>query len=228
MNIIINHLTRMRPGYICVAGLAEDTFKPIRPVLRSNQLPRALYAGEGGPFDIGRVVDIGPVEMAGSVPEIEDRLFAIKNVTATGALSDREFWEVINTEAVGDLQAIFGEDLSAHGRQAVVDPGTGEASLGMIEAPRAPQLLVDGYGALRIQLNDGTFNIQPRVTDLRLYAADQETIDSAKVARVKRRIRDGEAAVVAVGLGRAYRVQRDSQERHWLQANNIHLAGGPI
>ncbi len=228
MRIIINHLTRMRPGYICVAGLLEETFEHIRPVLRYRQLPRALYAAEGGPFDIGHVVDLGPVEVAGSRPEVEDRIFEVKNVSAAGSLSDHEFWRIISAEAASDLHTIFGEDLRARGRTAAVDPGTGRASLGMIRTQDVPSLEVDRYGTLRIRLSDGRFNVRASVTDLRLYEADQKTIDQARVDEVRHRIRDGEQAVVAVGLARAYRVRSDSQRRHWLQANNVHLAGGPI
>jgi hypothetical protein len=228
MRIIINHLTRMRPGYICVAGLSEETFEAIRPILRYGQLPRELYAGEGGPFDIGRVVDIGPVMMAGRPPETEDRVFDTENAVATGVLTDREFWDLIRTQAVPDLRTIFGKDLRARGRTAAVDPGTGLASLGLIQTQGLPTLEVDGYGSLRIRLTDGTFNVRPSVTDLRLYEADQKTLDADKVNRVKRRIQEGEPAVVAVGLGRAWRTPQDSQPRHWLQANNIHLASGPI
>jgi hypothetical protein len=33
MLILVHHLTRMQPGFICVAGLDADTERHVRPVL---------------------------------------------------------------------------------------------------------------------------------------------------------------------------------------------------
>ena len=38
MKIVVNHLTRMQPGYICVAGLDFQTNAHVRPVLAGSRL----------------------------------------------------------------------------------------------------------------------------------------------------------------------------------------------
>lgn len=52
MKIAVNHLTRMQPGYICVAGIDLETGSHVRPVLPSGRLSAALLRRNGGPFDI--------------------------------------------------------------------------------------------------------------------------------------------------------------------------------
>ena len=57
MRIVVNHLTRMQPGYICVAGIDVQDNEHIRPVLGREQLTVGLLARNGGAFDMGRLVD---------------------------------------------------------------------------------------------------------------------------------------------------------------------------
>ncbi|MGH3145870.1 MAG: hypothetical protein ACRDTR_08730, partial [Rubrobacter sp.] len=71
MRILVNHLTRMQPGYVCVAGLQLDTPNHVRPVLRRGRLTTGLLGLNGGPFDIGAVVVLGPATYAGHAPELE-------------------------------------------------------------------------------------------------------------------------------------------------------------
>ena len=52
MHLVITHLTRMQPGFICVAGIEPDTGKQIRPVL-GRCLTRDLLHVNGGAFEIG-------------------------------------------------------------------------------------------------------------------------------------------------------------------------------
>jgi hypothetical protein len=51
MRIIVNHLTRMQPGYICVAGVDVSSGQHVRPELR-GRLTTDLLTLNGGPFDI--------------------------------------------------------------------------------------------------------------------------------------------------------------------------------
>jgi hypothetical protein len=74
MRIIVNHLTRMQPGYICVAGVDVSNGHHVRPVLR-GRLTTDLLASKGGPFDMAALVDIGRVESCGHAPETEDYNF---------------------------------------------------------------------------------------------------------------------------------------------------------
>jgi hypothetical protein len=44
MRIVVNHLTRMQPGYICVAGMERQGGRHVRPVLAGGRWTRA-YLG---------------------------------------------------------------------------------------------------------------------------------------------------------------------------------------
>ena len=50
MEFIVTHLTRMAPGYICVAGIEPKSRKQVRPVMPGIRLSRALLGEEGGPL----------------------------------------------------------------------------------------------------------------------------------------------------------------------------------
>src|SRR5215207_4985184 len=52
LQILVNHLTRMQPGYFCVAGVDVNTPRHIRPVLRRGRLTLDLLSTGGGPFDV--------------------------------------------------------------------------------------------------------------------------------------------------------------------------------
>src|SRR5687768_2906304 len=96
MRLVINHVTRMQPGYICVAGIDVRTNQHVRPVLHRSRLTTDLLARNGGAFDIGRVVDLEPAEPSGSVPEIEDHIFDPGRVVAVEELDPDSFWELLN------------------------------------------------------------------------------------------------------------------------------------
>jgi hypothetical protein len=66
MQIIVNHLTRMQPGFICVAGVDVSSGRHVRPVL-GRRLTTDLLASKGGPFDMAELVDLGAVECCGRV-----------------------------------------------------------------------------------------------------------------------------------------------------------------
>src|SRR5215203_1566829 len=75
LQILVDHLTRMQPGYFCVAGVDVNTPRHIRPVLRRGRLTIDLLSTGTGPFDVGSVVDLGPATYAGHAPELEDHDF---------------------------------------------------------------------------------------------------------------------------------------------------------
>lgn len=74
MRTIVNHLTRMQPGYICVAGVDVSNGQNVRPVLR-GRLATDLLVSKGGPFDMAALVELGTVKYCGHAPEIEDYYF---------------------------------------------------------------------------------------------------------------------------------------------------------
>src|SRR5918999_4021239 len=75
LQILVNHLTRMQPGYVCVAGVDIHTLEHVRPVLRYGRLTTNLLRRNGGPLDIGSVVDLGAPTCVGRAPEVEDHYF---------------------------------------------------------------------------------------------------------------------------------------------------------
>ena len=53
MRLLINHLTRMHGGHICLAGVDLETRRHVRPMLANESLPFYFLARYGGPFEIG-------------------------------------------------------------------------------------------------------------------------------------------------------------------------------
>src|SRR3989442_15885593 len=93
MRIVINHLTRMKPPYICVAGLLENGSAHVRPV--AGHLPRALAASNGGPFDIGAIVDLGQVQHTPTRPETEDHRFNPQSASRVEYLTSADLWRLL-------------------------------------------------------------------------------------------------------------------------------------
>ncbi|HEX5442144.1 MAG TPA: hypothetical protein VFW76_14745, partial [Ktedonobacterales bacterium] len=91
MRIIVNHLTRMQPGYICVAGVDLQTGKHVRPV-QLGRLSRTRLTRFGGPFDIATLVDLGRVEYVGAAPKVEDYRFSFDEAHPYFVAAPRDFW----------------------------------------------------------------------------------------------------------------------------------------
>jgi hypothetical protein len=227
MQIIVNHLTRMQDGYICVAGVEMTTGKHIRPVVQ-HRMPRTLLLRQGGPFDIGAVVELGPTIPVGKPPSMEDYSFNPKYAHRICDATPNFFWRLLERVARDSLAAIFGAGLERHGRTFVVAAHTGSASLGVL---RPAMLAFDrdpASGKLRLRLSDGGEPVSLSVTDLRLYEADQQTPRWAMVEDLTARLQQGTPALVSLGLTRPYRALGDTAHLHYLQANNIHLADYPL
>jgi hypothetical protein len=228
MQIIVNHLTRMQPGYICVAGIDVSTKQHVRPVLR-GRLTTDWLAVNGGPFDIASLVDLGPVEYWGQVPEVEDYHFSTMNARCTDVISPTRFWELLQQVAQKSLVELFGPDIKPFKRGCVVAVGTGKASLGCLIPALPPQLYVSSYdGKIRMLITDGSINADVSVTDLRLCETDHKTAKEDVIRQVNKRMWAGVALVLSVGLTRPWKQSDDTLERHWLQVNNIHLKDNPV
>jgi hypothetical protein len=221
MRIVVNHLTRMQPGYICVAGIEPKSGNHVRPVL-AGRLGTDLLAKNGGPFDIATLVDVGPTRHCGSPPETEDHLFTPANAAIGGEIAAGRFWDMLCENADSDLRSIFGAELQQHRTSAVVNLNRGVASLGCIRLETRPRVEVNSWGKIRAYVNDGEFDLDLSVTDLRLYRDDHQTPKRTLVAEIESRIRHGVPVVLAVGLTRGFR------SYHWLQVNNIHLEDDPV
>ena len=227
MLLIINHVTRMKPGFICVAGVEPDTGKHIRPVLHQGLLTRSLLRKEGGVFEIGALVDLGPTKDVGCAPEIEDREFCAGNLRYVRKLKAEEFWRYVSQTAQNRAKAIFGDALRQRETSCTTDAGTGKASLGNLKPARVWHIGVNDFESVRIYLSDGEVHPDLPVTDVRLYERDHKTARHEVVECLERRLRKA-GAVLAVGLSRPWKKEGDDAPRHWLQVNNIHLEEDPL
>lgn len=123
MKIVVNHLTRMKPGYICVAGVDLQTNAHVRPVLAGSRLTVNLLKRKGGPFDIVVVVDLGATQPRGKPPETEDHVFDPAQLAAVKELPAKRFWKVLKSVSHKTLKKIFGKNLQPQRRGCAVDEG---------------------------------------------------------------------------------------------------------
>ncbi|QIN78128.1 hypothetical protein GBA65_05965 [Rubrobacter marinus] len=228
MQILVNHLTRMQPGYVCAAGVDVDTLDHVRPVLRYGRLTTRLLRPNGGPLDIGAVVDLGPTTDAGRPPEVEDRRFDPARATWLFDDGPDDYWDSLEEVARQSLEEIFGPDLELWDESGTVDVGGGSASLGCLKPESPPWLYVDHRGTVRMVLDHLTPSVDLVVNDLRLYESDGMTPRRDLVASVQGRLEAGTEAILGVGLTRPWRKRGDTAERHWLQVNNVHLRDDPL
>ncbi len=218
----------MQPGYFCAAGVDPETGKHVRPVLRRGRLTIDLLSTNGGPFDVGSVLDLGPTTGTGRAPELEDHRF---DPAETRWLSDDdpdEFWEVLDRIAQENLTDIFGAELELWDESGTVDIGEGKASLGCLKPERQPWMYVDHRGTVRLVLDYLMPSVDLSVTDLRLYEKDGRTPRRDLVQSVQSRLGSGVETILSVGLTRPWQKRGDDAERHWLQLNNIHLRDDPL
>jgi hypothetical protein len=228
LKIVVNHLTRMQPGYVCVAGIDLRRHQHVRPVLGGARLTTDLLSREGGAFDIAALVDLGATRPCGAPPETEDHAFDSTRIVGKEVLEPGAFWKLLMAVSSSTLREIFGEELKPRRSGCAVDEGRGHASLGCLRSPRAAKIFINSWGKLRMRVSDGTFDVDLSVTDLRLYRGDQQTVRFKTVAEVQRRIAKGVGLILSVGLARAFRVSGDTARRHWLQVNNVHLEDDPV
>ena len=228
MRIVVSHLTRMRQGYVCVAGVANGLHK--RPVLEHGQLSRTLLTSEGGPFSLGALVDLGPVEPRSVRPEVEDVVFNPQHAEFVRHLEVEEFVEKsIESMSLSSVRQVFGEELvRPYSSPALAVPrGEGSSSLGTVGPLEKAYIFVDTTydPKIRLSFNDPIMgDIKPSVTDLRLWNKEHLTPNTEILNMVNERL---EGCYIAVGLTRAYR-DRFGKEWHWLQVNNVFPRGDPL
>jgi hypothetical protein len=233
MQLVVNHLTRMEEGFICVAGMEIPTHRHIRPVLAEARLTSSLLACHGGVFELGAVIDLGQTAYVGQAPEVEDHQFVPNLAKKVSVCSPGQFWSEVQNIAMSRLVDIFGLDLKARGyRSCGVDLGKGKASLGCL-IPASPITLSSVTGGGRsprvlADISDGQFRLELSVTDIRLFQADHLTPKQSKIAWLEPLLVDPAKVVVSVGLTRPFAKKPSDPKVHWLQINNIHLAQDPL
>lgn len=232
MRIIVNHLTRMVPGFICVAGISVETNQHIRPICNRSMLPLRWSATHGGVFGIGNIVDLGPVKDRREPPEVEDREFREHHLRRIDRFPPDDFWSLLNEHHDTRLRRIFGPELTLVGQSCTTDRGTGRASLGVIIPDRIERLYSNARGGVRLAFDIGRAHLDLSVSDLRFYSMDDATatwkIDPNRLASVAYAIETGVPAIFSVGLTRAFKRGGNDTWQHWLQINNIHLGDDPL
>lgn len=228
MRIVVNHLTRMRPTRICVAGIDEKG-RSVRPVLDGQQLGRSLLQNEGGPFSLGAVVDLGRPRPRPVAPEVEDVVFDPRSTAVAERLDDAAFLRVLGAVAATSLRAVFGPELvKKSGTAAAVPQSSGNASLGVLRIRGAELLLQTRYEKpdLRVHFTDPDFgDLRIKVTDLRLWEDDHVTPAAANIERIAGMLDD---CFLAVGLSRPFKVSSYEGIWHWLQINNVFPVADPL
>jgi hypothetical protein len=230
MEIVVNHLTRMRTQErICVAGVDVDRGRHVRPTTsRSDLLTRELLSENGGPLEVAAVVDIAGAAHAPNPPETEDHRVRARDLRSVRVLDGDDYLEVLSNIADDDLENAFGSPLQRREWKYAIDASEGERSLAVVRARRRPELEVGRYGKLQLRFNDPDRPAFLSVADVRFVEADHTTIRTGVVDDVQARLRRGVAAYVMFGLARAFRAIGDDQERHWLQVNGLCLEDKPV
>jgi hypothetical protein len=229
MQIVVNHLTRMRDRRICIAGIDLEAACHVRPVTtQTDLLTRDLLAENGGPIELAALVDIGRPRPTATRPEAEDHEIATRELRRVQTLDGDDYLELLDTVAEPDLEAAFGPDLQRRGRKYAVDEGEGHASLAVIKARIRPELEIDRYGKVQLLFKERDGPTYLSVADIRFVEADHATIRADIVDDVHARLRRGVGVYVMFGLSRAFPAKNDDQSRHWLQVNGLCLEDRPV
>jgi len=228
MEIAVNHLTRMSTGRICVAGIDLKTGRHVRPVLE-NGLPTSLLERNGGPFDVGNVVELGQTAPCPQTPKVEDHWFSEANAQKLRLANADGYWGMLNAVSKDDLAHIFGNQLViTDTHKAYLPQHCGAASLGCLIPIEPPEIFMDwGKARARVKTkfmgNAISLDLSP--TDIRLYGANHSTPDLELIEDLNRRMVH-EKVVLGVGVGYAAQFGHYPWA-HWLQVNAIHLSGSP-
>lgn len=232
MEIIINHLTRMKAGFMCVAGIDSQTREHIRFETSARRMEISMLARNEGPFDIGNRIFFKELSPCGVKPHVEDHIYRPEFAHLVETVSGEQFWELLCSVSQTRLRDIFGEELDQIGsRSCGTQEGKGEASLGCLSPKLARNLRIErlwGRQRIRVDVCDEDFIMDLGVTDIRLYQDDHVTPNPKIIEDLANKIQHSDGIMLSVGLGRAYAPKEGSDRFHYLQVNNIHLKENPV
>jgi hypothetical protein len=226
VQIVVNHITRMHDGHVCVAGLHRNG-DHIRPVLEHGRLRKELTSDFGGLFCMGAVVELGQTRPRPAAPEVEDHVFAPETTRFTRMADPEKLWGFFEERSALSLQSIFGETLKPDGATASMPIGTGIASLGVLRPQGRPRI-ERWKDKVRIVVTDEDLGrLSLPLTDLRVYDLESNTVDERRLELLKDRARRRRGVLLSVGVGRPW-AREGGESRHWLQVNNVHLDDNPL
>jgi hypothetical protein len=169
------------------------------------------------------VVELGDVRGCGTPPLVEDVEFRLAQTERVGRLKETAFWELLHGIAGSRLKEIFGDDLEQVGSNLAVPSGAGTASLGCLLPATGPKLWLNNWGKIRLIVDDTEGRYDLSVTDLRLHDPEDNTPNLDAVSKLDHRLKGANRCVLSMGLTKAWTKPGDSQARHWLQVNGIHV-----
>ncbi|MBM4274657.1 MAG: hypothetical protein FJ134_09410 [Deltaproteobacteria bacterium] len=229
---MINHLTRMSRGFICVAGINTDTGEHIRPILRSGNLTEKFLVINGGPFDIGSIIKLERFFSRPDPPHTEDLLVPRLHITLTGVAPPEAFWKKLTEVSKFTLQEIFGEEMLHVGKSRYgAYPGKGRVSLGCLRLAKKPSIYIDtsfDKPRIRMSFSDGKLECDAPVTDLRLYHIDNFSPNYQLIEKMNEHVLKSSDLILSLGLSRPFSRSPEFDPVNWLQVNNIHFIEKPI
>jgi hypothetical protein len=229
VRIVIDQLTRRVAPRIGVAGIDPETERHVRPVATAHEpVTRALLAENGGPFEIGAVIDLGDAAPWPAPPETERHLFSPAATTRAGRLDADDYLALLDRVSSPDLESIFGPDLVRLTRGYALEPGRGSASLGVLRVEAAPRLEIEHrWARLRIVVQIPE-RVAFQVVDVRFLAENHQRLEGDLIDDVNRRMASGVGVFLTVGLGPPVQVLDDDRERRWVNVTGICLADQPL
>ncbi len=168
-------------------------------------------------------MELGDVRPCGEPPLVEDMEFEPARTRKLGRGHQQAFWKLLNEMARRRLTDLFGKELVRAGNGMATPAGAGKASLGCLLPAEPPELRVNEFGRIRIEVEDTDGCYTLSVTDLRLHHPEDNSVNQDAVRELSQKLKRGEPCVLSMGLTRPWTRPGDSQSRHWLQVNGIHL-----
>lgn len=224
MQIVLNHVTRMRVPRICVAGIEPRSLVRVRPTTpQADPITRDLLRVKGGPFGPGALVELGDVVPEGKPPEVEDHRFETTQARHVEDLGDEEYLAILDRVARASLDLAFEPVLrEIRPGKFAVPAGHGEGSLAVVPA-EAAELRIE-WEKLYLHLQAGNGKAKLRVTDARFYEFDDFALNPDLVANVNQRLKSGVTTYAMLGLARALYDEDAGEYLHWVQCNGLCLA----
>jgi hypothetical protein len=236
VDLLICHLTRMRPPMVCTAGLALGNLRHVRPKPQSGHLGVGHLHAHGGVLRLGRVIRFLTCHPCPQRPEVEDTQATFRTAQVLGELEPHEFMDRLDRVAwEGDagLQQVFGDDLLRMGLTHAVPVGAGAASLGIVRCPARrvglairPPTPFNDRPQVRVHIEPGAIDSAGNgrkdlpVTDIRFYRDGYTTACEQTALDAGLRIAGSKRVLLALGLTRPF-AKGDGPPMHWLQVNGV-------